>query len=182
MDFKDWRKATQASTPEGELVGRKYQGRRFSDHIEEQIQAAQERGSFDNLPGMGQPLQLDVNVFAGEKALGYSLLKNNGFAPAEVELSREIRQELERLEKLYRSLSKRGQDLRRRAIAPFASEKRAYDRAVLQALKSYEARLQELNRKIQTLNLTAPAPMHRPALEVEPMVEQFKQACPLFDL
>lgn len=179
MDFKDWRKSpTQPAV--GDETPHKHRGRRFADHIEEQIRAAEERGDFRNLRGMGQPLNLDVNPYAGEKSLGYSLLKSNGYAPPEVELAREISQELERLEAQRTALSRRGRDLRRRPLPPFVSEKRVYNTAVNKALTEYEEALGALNRKILTLNLSAPASMHRPSLNIEQMANQFREACPLF--
>ena len=180
MDFKDWRKSTTQPTEAEVAATNRFHGKRFSDHIEEQIRAAEERGEFRNLRGMGQPLTFDTNPYAGENALGYSLLKNNGFVPGEIELSREIRQELERLEARRKTLSQRGRDLRRRRVPPFASEKRAYNNAVNKALAEYEAKLGELNRKILTLNLSAPAAMHRAPLNIEQMVSQFREECPLF--
>src|SRR5260370_16173929 len=151
MDFKDWRTSATQPASEAEAAAiNKYRGKRFSDYIEEQIHDAQERGLFDNLRGVGQPLNLDTNPYAGEKALGYSLLKSSGHAPAEVELSREIRQGLERLDAQRTALSRRGQELRRRRVAPFASEKRAYNNAVAKALADYETKLRDLNRKILT--------------------------------
>jgi DnaJ family protein C protein 28 len=178
MDFKDWRKSSTRPVT-GDEAPNKYQGRRFSDYIEEQIRIAEERGDFRNLRGMGQPLKLDVNPYAGEKSLGYSLLKSNGYAPPEVELAREISQELEWLEAQRAALSRRGRELRRRPLPPFPSEKRAYNTAVNRALAEYEKTLGELNRKILTLNLSAPASMHRPSLNIEQMVSQFREACPL---
>jgi DnaJ homolog subfamily C member 28 len=177
MDFKDWRKS--ATSPKEIAATNKYHGKRFSDYIEEQIQTARERGAFDNLRGMGQPLKLEVNAYAGEKALAYSLLKNNDCVPAEVELAREIRQELERLEVQRTTFSQRGRNLRHRRVPPFPSEKRAYNHAVTKALAAYETSLHELNRKILTLNLTAPAAMHRSPLDVEQMMRQFRETCPL---
>lgn len=181
MDFKDWRQNASQSVPTGENVAtNRFRGQRFADYIEEQIRAAEERGEFRNLRGLGQPLKLDVNPYAGENALGYSLLKNNGYAPAEVELAREIRQEEERLDARLASLSRRGRELRRRRVAPFASEKRAYNNSVNKALLEYEEQLRELNRKILTLNLSTPPAMHRAPFDVEKMVSQFREACPLF--
>jgi DnaJ family protein C protein 28 len=69
--------------------------------------------------------------------------------------------------------------LRGRPLPPFPSEKRAYNTAVNRALAEYEKTLGELNRKILTLNLSAPASMHRPSLNIEQMVSQFREACPL---
>jgi DnaJ family protein C protein 28 len=181
MDFKDWRKPpSEISAKDQVAAPNRYHGKRFADHIEQQIHEAEERGAFRNLPGMGQPLKLETNLYAGEKALGYSLLKGNGYLPAEIELAREISHELERLETRRTALSRRGRELRRRRLPPFASEKRAYNTAVSNALAGYEASLYELNRKILTLNLSTPASMHRVPLAVEQMVREFREACPLF--
>src|SRR6266446_1664378 len=124
MDFKDWRKPPDKITgePQASITG-KYRGKRFFDYVEEQIREAQARGEFDNLPGFGKPLDLDSNQFAGDKALAYSMLTQNGFAPPE----------------------------------------------------------RELNRKILTLNLMTPSSMHMPMFEVEKLVQQFRQSCPVFE-
>jgi DnaJ homolog subfamily C member 28 len=181
MDFKDWRTSAQEPSPKDQPAStNRFHGKRFFDHIEEQLREAEERGAFRDLPGMGQPLKLDTNPYAGEKALGYSLLKSNGYLPAEIELAREIERELERLEARRAALSKRGRDLRRRRVPPFASEKRAYNTSANNALAEYEAGLRELNRKILTFNLSTPASMHRAALDIERMVSEFREACPLF--
>lgn len=181
MDFKDWRVSpSEPSAQEQRAPGNRYHGKRFADHIEEQIREAEERGAFRNLPGLGQPLNLDTNPYAGEKALGYSLLKSNGYLPAEIELAREISREQERLITRRTMLSKRGRELRSRRIAPFASAKRAYNNSVNQALVEYETTLRELNRKILTLNLSTPASMHRVPIDIEQMVREFRAACPLF--
>lgn len=199
MDFKDWRLPIPESArsdlansdqsgvgqrkyPEQEAraAGNRYHGKRYADYIDDQIREAEERGVFRNLPGLGQPLKLDTNPYAGEKALGYSLLKSNGYLPVEIELAREINRDLEHLTTRRAALSKRGRDLRRRRIAPFASEKRTYNTSVSKALAEYEATLREINRKILTLNASTPAPMHRVPLDVEQMVSEFRAACPLF--
>lgn len=181
MDFKDWRQSPPNSPTKDQIAAtNRYHGKHFADYIEEQIREAEERGAFRNLAGMGQPLKLETNLYVGEKALGYSLLKSNGYLPDEIELAREISHELELLEGRKTALSRRGRDLRRRRIAPFASEKRAYNASVNKALSGYETGLHELNRKILTLNLSTPASMHRIPLDVKQMVSAFRQACPLF--
>ncbi len=59
--------------------------------IDEQIKNAIAEGLFDNLKGAGKPLNLD-DYFATPEDLrvGYTLLKNNDFVPAEMELLKEI--------------------------------------------------------------------------------------------
>ena len=56
------------------------------------INAAIERGEFDNLPGAGKPLQLDDDTLVPpELRAGYRLLKNAGCLPPELTLLNEIR-------------------------------------------------------------------------------------------
>lgn len=52
-----------------------------------------EEGAFENLPGRGQPLPLDVSdeAFGGEWRLAYRMLKSAGMAPRWIELDQQIR-------------------------------------------------------------------------------------------
>lgn len=64
---------------------------------ERKIAEAIERGELDDLPGAGQPLELDDDALVPEELrLAYRILKNAGYAPAEVGALNEIA-ELERL-------------------------------------------------------------------------------------
>ncbi|MFG1174919.1 DUF1992 domain-containing protein [Erwiniaceae bacterium CAU 1747] len=57
---------------------------------EQHILAALREGELDNLPGAGQPLQLDDDSHVPpELRAGYRLLKNSGYLPAELEMRRE---------------------------------------------------------------------------------------------
>ncbi len=185
MEFKDWRKEhnSDEKTSEQEEMRKKpskYQGKRYADIIDEQIREAEARGAFDNLEGFGKPLRLEQNVFAGDRSMGYNLLKSNGYAPTEVELVKEIRSERERAEVKLARLLHRSKTLRTRRIPPFVSEKRAFNVAVDNAALEYEQTLREINRKILTLNLIAPSTMHQTALPVEELVQAFRLTCPLF--
>jgi len=59
---------------------------------ESKIREAMEQGEFDNLAGAGKPLTGLDSYFATPEdvRVGYSVLKNSGFVPAEVEIRREI--------------------------------------------------------------------------------------------
>ncbi len=59
--------------------------------VEQQIRDAMARGEFDNLPGAGKP-QDHAGYFSlpEDLRMGYTLLKNAGYIPQEVELLREI--------------------------------------------------------------------------------------------
>ncbi len=59
--------------------------------VEEQIRRAMAEGEFDNLPGKGKPVDLSAYFQTPEDLrMGYSMLKNSNFVPAEVELLKEI--------------------------------------------------------------------------------------------
>lgn len=59
--------------------------------IDAAIEQAMQRGDFDNLPGKGKPLRLDVYFETPEDLrVAYSVLKNAGFMPEEAELLKEI--------------------------------------------------------------------------------------------
>src|SRR6266516_1841549 len=182
MEFIDWRKSPEKieiDKKSEDTVRRR--NRRYRDYVEDQIREAQERGDFSNLPGEGKPLHLEDETHLGERALGYHLLKSNGFAPTEVELAKEIRQEQERAEVRLERVKHLSKRLRARRVPPFASEKRAFNTTAAKAASEYERTLRELNRKILTRNLIAPSSMHLPLLEVEPRVEEFRASCPLFE-
>src|SRR5689334_8190009 len=113
MDFKDYRNAAQnpeESEQKGRPVG-KLTGRQYHHYIEEQIQEAISRGEFDHLAGTGKPLNLEDDHLAGDKTSAYRLLKQNGYAPPEIELLKEIRRENERVEQHMSRLRSQGRDL-----------------------------------------------------------------------
>ena len=63
----------------------------FGNLIEEKIREAMDAGEFDNLPGKGEPIDLEA-YFAtpADLRLGYSVLKSAKCLPIEVELMKEI--------------------------------------------------------------------------------------------
>lgn len=66
--------------------------------IEEKIQKAIADGEFKNLEGAGEPINLDAYFNTPEDfRVGYTLLKNNDFVPAEVELLQKIGELKERI-------------------------------------------------------------------------------------
>jgi len=61
--------------------------------VERRIKEAQERGDFDNLPGHGQPIQLEDDSHIPEDLrLVYKILRNADCVPPELQLRKEIRQ------------------------------------------------------------------------------------------
>lgn len=59
---------------------------------EERIKEAQERGDFKDLPGQGQPLNLEEERVPEDLRLAYKVLKNAGYTPPEVEARKELMQ------------------------------------------------------------------------------------------
>ena len=60
-------------------------------HIDNMIRAAIARGEFDDLKGMGKPIDLDAYFATPEGVrMGYSVLKSNDFVPEEIDRLKEI--------------------------------------------------------------------------------------------
>ncbi len=182
MDFVDWRKSPEklkGASEAAQQVAKRYHGRKLSGYIEELLHEAQERGEFDNLPGTGKPLKLEDMSAAGDNALAYHLLKSNDFALPEIELMKEIDVERKRAEAKLTGLIHQSKTLRRRRFPPSEREKRAFNAAVEKAAQAYEQKLREINSSILSLNISTPAILHRPPLDIEQLVAQFRASCPL---
>ena len=64
----------------------------FEKLIESRIKKAQDDGAFEDLPGSGQPLEMDDDHHIPEDLrLVHKILKNAGCLPPEVQLRKEIR-------------------------------------------------------------------------------------------
>ena len=63
----------------------------FAKIAEQRIREAIENGEFDNLKGMGKPLDLgDESWIPEDLRMAYRILKNAGCLPAELELRKEV--------------------------------------------------------------------------------------------
>ncbi len=69
--------------------------------VEKQIEDWIARNEHESLPGKGRPLDLDEYFRCPEEwRLGFSILKNSGFVPEEVELLKEIQRLSEEIERI----------------------------------------------------------------------------------
>jgi DnaJ homolog subfamily C member 28 len=59
--------------------------------VERQIREAIEDGAFDELPYSGERLPIEDDSAAGERALGFRVLRNAGVAPPWIEADKEVR-------------------------------------------------------------------------------------------
>jgi DnaJ homologue, subfamily C, member 28, conserved domain len=63
----------------------------FLKIAEQRIREAAENGEFDNLEGIGRPLQFEDETWIPEDLrAGYRILKNSGCIPPELELRKEV--------------------------------------------------------------------------------------------
>ena len=106
---------------------------------ERKIEEAMEEGAFEGLEGAGEPLDLREDPFVDPSLrMAHRLLKNNGFAPAWIEESKDIDAEIRRL-------SDRGK---------FSPE-------------DFRSRAAAINRRILAFNLKAPsASVHKHLLAI----------------
>lgn len=129
-------------------------------NVNKQIEEAMERGEFEDLPGTGKPLKLDTNPYLTSQArMVNRLLKENGFAPRWVELEKEIKQEKAQLERILINLKARRERLaailqqyphRREVIS------RTFEQERSRGIAQYSEKLENLNQKIQRVNLLMP--------------------------
>lgn len=157
---------------------RRRPGQSWSDVVEERIRAAQEGGAFENLPGAGKPLKLDENPYAGDRALAFHLLQNNNVLPRELDLGREVDADLARAEKLLAELRRERDWIARQPSFSRPRLLRAYHARRAQIAERYEEMLREIRTKTLTLNIIAPALLHRQVVDVEERMCAFQQEFP----
>ena len=79
----------------------------FEKAVESIIREAMERGEFDDLPGKGKPIDLTAYFDTPEDVrAAYSILKDAGMVPREVELLQEIA-ELKQVHSVLRDVKKK---------------------------------------------------------------------------
>jgi hypothetical protein len=152
-------------------------------NVNKQIEEAMERGEFANLPGEGKPLKLDTNPYLTPQArMVNRLLKENGFAPRWIELKKEIKQEKAQLERLLKNL--KGRRKRLEAIVQQYAHRRevisrSFEHERARGIAQYSEKLENLNRKIQCVNLLMPTRNRQYALiNRTQALTRFQKACP----
>ena len=130
--------------PDQAGAGRKIMIRhQYESLIDQIMNKAQADGLMDNLPGQGQPLELDDDALVpDEYRLGNRMLKSSGFAPPWIEAQREIEQDRAKLDSWLKEAKRRLPHLDTAA------------RAAL--IAAYRRKLDDLQRMITHYNLQAP--------------------------
>ena len=139
----------------------------WQDLITEQLDEAAASGAFENLPGKGQPLRL--NRFPNEPddmRMANKLLKDNDLTPTWIGDRKELLAEIESL----RTEMERRWELMRVGEEATGSEREAFARSWRRSVRDWEARIDELNRRIVSLNIALPnwrMELHRLRLDEE---------------
>lgn len=125
--------------------------------VEEIIQAAIEKGEFENLRGKGKRIEWDENPFAPpDWQLAFHLLRSNGFTLPWIETRRELLMEIAELRRRAACLRETSSD----------DHWRERERAQL------ERQIRELNQRIRRYNISAPlAHFQLPILDCEAELE-----------
>ena len=154
---------------------------------ERKIQEGIEEGKFDNLPGMGKPLELDeVGSLPLNVRMANKVLKNAGVLPEWVQVQHEITSEREEMA-LYRERIAAENTKRR---ARLAGQKLPADHAAIRQFAewhtrcrdNYLRRLKHFNTSVLKFSILAPstaAPFR--SLKVEAEMEAFDALFPTLD-
>jgi DnaJ family protein C protein 28 len=139
--------------------------------IEEIIRRALEEGQFDDLPGKGQPLQLDQNPHQDpEWRAAHTMLKSGGFSLPWIESLREIETELQEARtSLVRSW--RWYQAEVDAGSDSGNLNSEWERAV----EAFREQITAINKEIRAYNLQVPNDrLQLRPLNVEQEIEQIK--------
>jgi hypothetical protein len=110
--------------------GRYQVGPTWESIVERQIREAMEGGAFEDLPYRGRPLPLQDDAAAGERALGFRVLRNAGMAPPWIEADKEVRALLARRDELLGLAPRTGVLARPRLRGEFRRVVEAANRAI----------------------------------------------------
>ena len=124
-----------------------------SRSIDEQIRKAIQEGAFDNMPGKGKPLDLDINPYEeADWGMAFRMLRSSGYTLPWIETRREIVHELEEARcALARSWQWRSEHQGQKL------EPAVIEREWQSALTIFETKIEDLNRRIFNYNLEIPS-------------------------
>jgi hypothetical protein len=129
--------------------GRLSIGPTWESLVERQIREAMDEGAFDELPYSGERLPIEEDSAAGERALGFRVLRNAGVAPPWIEADKEVRALLTDRDALLN---------RARGAGPLGRPR---------LRRELEGIVLEVNRAIERLNAEAPTDhQHRRPLDL----------------
>jgi len=128
---------------------------RWLNVVEQQVAEAIQQGDFENLPGQGKPLDFsDDSLVPDDQRLAYKLLKNNDLTPTWIGERSDIQTKIDHWRITIQSQFVHYQ-------ARWETVKHHEEQSVIQklwssSLEQHQAKLQEINSDIRTLNLQQP--------------------------
>ncbi len=138
-------------------------------NIEDLIKKAMQEGKFDNLPGKGKKIHLEVNPHADpDWELAYSMLKEAGYTLPWIETLQGIMQDIEAArENLRRDWRMYAHDTGQ--VGDAASNAANWERSQ----KAFRAKLEAINKRIRDYNLQVPSErFQRQVLDFEKEVQK----------
>lgn len=127
----------------------------YHDLVGRRIDEAIRNGAFDNLRGKGKPLNLQRNPYVPqEMEMAYSIMQHNNIAPEWISDRAELLRRIEAFRLQIRTAVHTYQAQRQASSAAAARAQLA--QTWHQQLQELEARLQQLNRQIELINLKQP--------------------------
>ncbi|GCF08380.1 DnaJ family domain-containing protein [Dictyobacter arantiisoli] len=179
MRFVDWRKVSQEEREAAQRLQREREAeilkRPFYGMADYHIQRAQEEGAFDNLTGTGKPFSDDILKSSGIHDLAKSILKSIGGEPVEISVRKEIERKRQQLEKRLLYFTHRLAYMQSLKPARYKSRIKSYIREVHAFEPEYQARLQEINSRILSLNIMAPTAMHMQPLSIAEYIQAYRE-------
>lgn len=126
----------------------------WQDLVSQRIEDATQQGAFENLRGKGKPLDLRKNPFTPEgKGLAFDLLENNDLAPSWIMQRKETQAAITKLRTRIQ------QDIayyRSEMDLPNSHNASVEDILPQIRLEKWHAEIAEINKQIDTLNLSQP--------------------------
>jgi len=161
---------------------------KFERLADRRIQDAINAGEFDNLPGMGKPLNMDDNPFVPQDLrAAFKVLSNSGYAPDWIVLAQKIDSAIEQMRyNADRHFAYLREQMARISTDPYAAKRLRQEVTRLKsehrkAAKRHSDAIEEINRNIRTFNQTVPiASLLRVPLSHDYEMEQFENRLPAF--
>ena len=157
----------------------------WADLADRKIKEAQAAGHFDDLPGLGKPLQLYDNPLEGEWALAHRILRNANISPPWIELQQQVQRRSDTLRARLAEVGRQLHDRRQRLLTlPYSERVLATKRLRADSAAERARYLREaaaLDRLLAAYNAALPRHLfwlQKPRLTPQRAAATFDKACP----
>lgn len=147
---------------------------KWQSELDRQLEKLRQAGAFDNLPGMGKPLNLaDESHVPQELRMAYRMLRDNDMAPDWVMLGKDIEQSTKHLRQSITCHLRQYQDGLAKASTP--EHRQNVERVWMNAQHELRSQVKAHNNMVLTFNLKAPAGIrHHILFDLEHEIAQQK--------